>query len=346
MLKINFTQSGYYTGHLTYHSGNLAFNVPVYFTVADEESVVPAPRALKVILQHPVTTVYPEGETPFLLGEVALAEHADSASLAAAAAFLKDASPAWSVKTTKGSSAAADIRPLDEGGAELYLKKISGSGDTTFEISCTFGGKVYTETFTLHVAGDKEARPTPELATSAYETREGESLSVDARIKESEEGSVLQAKSEWKGETRAVMDSEGVMTLTYYTAGAYTEYIEVHLSNLRFTLPVTVHVQASDAIRKAMVVRLPLALTEIEAEAFRGTGINVADLASTHITSFGERAFADCTGLTDIYLPDTLVDIAPTAFAGSPNVTIHCAAGSAAERFALENNLPCVYITK
>ena len=346
MLKINFTQSGYFTGHLTYHSGNLVFNVPVYFTVADEESVVPAPKALKVILQHPVTTVYPEGETPFLLGEVALAEHADSASLAAAAAFLKDASPAWSVKAAKGSSAAAEIRPLDEGGAELYLTKISGSGDTTFEISCTFSGKTYTEPFTLHVAGDKEARPTPELATSAYETREGESLSVDARIKESLEGSVLQAKSEWKGETRAVTDSEGVMTLTYYTAGAYTEYIEVHLSNLRFTLPVTIHVQASDVIRKAMVVRLPLALTEIEAEAFRGTGINVADLASTHITSFGERAFADCTGLTDIYLPDTLVDIAPTAFAGSPNVTIHCAAGSAAERFALENNLPCVYITK
>ena len=63
----------------------------------------------------------------------------------------------------------------------------------------------------------------------------------------------------------------------------------------------------------------------------------------TSISALGARAFADCAGLLKIYIPDGIAqgNIDSTAFEGSPNVTIYCAAGSGAAEYAGDAGLPC-----
>lgn len=52
-----------------------------------------------------------------------------------------------------------------------------------------------------------------------------------------------------------------------------------------------------------------------------------------------EKAFACCDKLEKIYIPRSVVFIAPDAFSGSPNVVIYCESGSYAEAFAVKNSI-------
>lgn len=62
------------------------------------------------------------------------------------------------------------------------------------------------------------------------------------------------------------------------------------------------------------------------------------------VTSVSDYAFGSCKSLKDITIPATVTEISPKAFFKSDNVTIHGYSGSAAERFALENEIPFVLI--
>lgn len=53
-----------------------------------------------------------------------------------------------------------------------------------------------------------------------------------------------------------------------------------------------------------------------------------------NVGSIGIQAFADCVSLTDISIPSEVTDIHETAFEGCAKLTIHCDAGSTADKYA------------
>jgi len=58
------------------------------------------------------------------------------------------------------------------------------------------------------------------------------------------------------------------------------------------------------------------------------------------IARIGARAFAGCVFMTDICLPDSVTEIGEDAFKDCHKLTIHVIAGSCAETYAKENNIP------
>lgn len=85
----------------------------------------------------------------------------------------------------------------------------------------------------------------------------------------------------------------------------------------------------------ATAVRTPVALTEIEDEAFEG-GTFTHVYLNEQVTRIGKRAFADCAELQYVEIPAESVSIASDAFEESPNVTIGCQADSDAFRYAVQ----------
>lgn len=89
-------------------------------------------------------------------------------------------------------------------------------------------------------------------------------------------------------------------------------------------------------------VTIPDCVTSIGDGAFRGcknlTSITIPD----GVTSIGYSAFDGCENLTSITIPDSVTSIGNWAFDGCENLTIHAPAGSYAEQYAKENNIPFV----
>ena len=76
--------------------------------------------------------------------------------------------------------------------------------------------------------------------------------------------------------------------------------------------------------------------------AFEGCDVlEKVTLAST-VTEIGPYAFTKCPELTYVYIPEATTTIDEDAFWNSENVTIYTPAGSYAESFAIENNIPYV----
>lgn len=86
---------------------------------------------------------------------------------------------------------------------------------------------------------------------------------------------------------------------------------------------------------------LPDSLTRIGSEAF--ASVSTAEiLLSGNVTHIESRAFADNPALRRIYMPDSLISIAPDAFAGSENVSFICESNNYAASFARDNSIPCI----
>ena len=76
--------------------------------------------------------------------------------------------------------------------------------------------------------------------------------------------------------------------------------------------------------------------------AFKGCDVlEKVTLAST-VQSIGSDAFRECPKLKEIFIPESVTEIDPYAFYMSENVTIYTPAGSYAESFAIEKNIPYV----
>lgn len=88
------------------------------------------------------------------------------------------------------------------------------------------------------------------------------------------------------------------------------------------------------------VVDVPEGVVSVSDHAFAGCikveEINLPD----GVTSIGEYAFAGCTSLKEITVPASVTEIGTDVFFDCANVKIFCYAGSAAETYAKENNIP------
>lgn len=86
-------------------------------------------------------------------------------------------------------------------------------------------------------------------------------------------------------------------------------------------------------------LELPAGLKHIQAEAFIG-GTFFHAQCPEGLETIGSKAFANCTALTFIYIPESVTTIAPDAFIGAPDyLVIQCKKGSYAETFAKENGI-------
>ena len=101
-------------------------------------------------------------------------------------------------------------------------------------------------------------------------------------------------------------------------------------------LPENVFNGANELVR----INLPESLETIGSNAFtRAVSLKKVILPSL-VNKINTYAFANMTGLTDIWIDENVTSIGNNAFRGCTNVTIHGIAGSYAQTYAVNNNIP------
>lgn len=94
----------------------------------------------------------------------------------------------------------------------------------------------------------------------------------------------------------------------------------------------------------ADVLVIPAVVQVIEPEAF--AGIDAGTLVIPESTeSIESRAFASCEQLTDVYLPESPIEIAPDAFDEPSGLTFHVYMGSENANWALDRGYHVAYMT-
>lgn len=114
---------------------------------------------------------------------------------------------------------------------------------------------------------------------------------------------------------------------------------------------------AFDHCTKLTSITLPESVTSIDAFAFRDcnnlTNINIP----ANVNTIGDYAFYDCDALSSLIIPAGVTAIGSEAFTNQPlysswamniskpNITLTVVRGSYAEQYAINNQIPCVYMT-
>lgn len=349
MLAVCFSESGYYSGTLTYASGNVSFNLTIYFTVSDEESQITTPDALKVWVVSDSNTVYPEGDTGVVIATAVLAESLNSYYSGTAPSYVSDKGIEWRLTVDEGNAATVSIKAHKVNTADIVLNSIQSTGDVKYTVSCIVDGKTYSGKATLHVASDSEARPDVTLAKSRYQVTQGMPALISRVLYQRSNGSVLQSAGEWNpgsalsaiGYTYETTDD--AWRATFYQQGEYKTVVTSYVGNLRYEIPLMIKVVGKDEGRKLRTLKLPSELTSIEEEAFSGLTIQMVDLRGTKVTAIENSAFRNCVDMTAIYIPSTVTSIAGNAFYGCLNLTIHCVEGSYAAQYAAANGIGVSY---
>jgi hypothetical protein len=103
--------------------------------------------------------------------------------------------------------------------------------------------------------------------------------------------------------------------------------------------------QAFQGCSRLVSVKMPDSITFIGDSAFAYC-ISLQNITIPNsVASIGKNAFSDCYSLQEIIIPASVKSIKSGSFWGCDNLTIHCPAGSYAESYAKENDIPYV-ITK
>lgn len=349
MLSVCFSESGYYTGNLTYRAGTISYTLPVYFTVSDEESHIETPDQLKVWIFADSNTVYPEGDTNVAVATAVLAENLNSYYAGTAPSYAEANGITWSISVNSGNAAALSIQRNTANTADILLNSIEGIGDVQYTVSATVNGTTYTGNGTLHVASSDEARPDVTLKQSRYQITQGVPATISRMLYQRSNGGALQSAGEWNvGSALAAIGysyetTDDSWKVTFYKKGEYTTTVSAYVGNLRYDLPLTITVVGKDDVEQYRTLKLPAALTIIEEEAFSGLTVQVIDLRGTKIKTIANNAFRNCVDLVAIYIPNSVTSIADNAFYGCLNVTIHCVQGSNADSYASEHGLSVSY---
>ena len=346
--RFSFVESGYYSAIFKYQSGNVSYSIPVYFEIRDEENVVSKPN-LHLFLVNASPVVYPEGEVNVAIGQAIVAETMSRSNIGASVAYMNNHDAEWSIKVNSGTAASLKLVKSDANTYNLILTNIKASGNIDYTISCKVDGTIYSQNGNLHVASSTEERPDPTLLHTSYQVIQGEPVVIDRKLYSKKNGSVLQSSSTWNPSSflaaagYEIKEEEDNWLVTFYKAGTYSTVVDGYVNNLKIQVPLSIHVVPDESAVTLTVMKFPSALTQIEANAFRSITANVVDLRGTKITTIGEAAFMGCVDLLEVYLPNSVNNIADNAFYGCLNVVFHCYSGSYAETYALRHEIDVVH---
>ena len=339
MLKVRFVVSGYYTGTLTYRSGNVSYSIPLYFIIQDEEQEIMEPN-LELFPVNVFETVYPEGKTGIAIGQIVAAEGLSTYNTGAAVAYMKNNPGVWSLQQ-EGSAAILELEKESENLYNIVLHSISGPGNVSYTVSCRLqDGRVLTVDNMLHVADSTEVRPDATLSHTDYKTTVGNNIRIDRQLYSRVDGSILQSGTEWNPTPllRAVgyeiNDSDLDWTMTFYESGVYQTTVKAQVSNLDLDIPITINVFPKGEEIALSVFHFPADLSRIEEHAFEGCTTNILDLRETKINEIADFAFKNCLDVTAVYLPDSISLIADNAFYGCINAEFYCTAETYAATWA------------
>lgn len=347
MLRVMFYWPGYYTGILHYEAGNFRYDLPVYMRITDEEGVLDVP-AMAI---HPVNVaskVYMEGAGNTVIGTAQLSRSLNAYYAGEAAAYLGVWGAEWNIEVTSGKAAALSLRENDGNSVLIVLEEAREAGRVGYKITCTVNGSVYSMTGILDVMSASEIRPDAIFRQSIFYVKPGEMLIIPTNLYERGSGNILQSETEWNPQTlMPVIGHEFTQTndslqVTFYEEGIYHTKVTAKIGNLVYDVPLTV-VVGNAPESEYTVMKLPSMLEVIEEEAFAGSPFQIVDLRGTKVNTIEPLAFSNCDELLLVYIPDTVTNIEKDVFEGSPNVTIVCEPGSAADTYAARQQIAVRY---
>lgn len=131
--------------------------------------------------------------------------------------------------------------------------------------------------------------------------------------------------------------SEGI----YYSSSTFLDSRGYVVEYFNGKLVSGMEAIAQFAYTMPMESAAPNKLTTIDSEAFSGSSIATLDLSKSGVTSIAGGAFANCTKLTIIRLPDA-VTIADNAFTGCKNLIILADYGTSGYRYAVAHGFDVI----
>lgn len=134
-----------------------------------------------------------------------------------------------------------------------------------------------------------------------------------------------------------ILQMQTAFAATYFSDGVYT--FEKTESETAVIVDCTV--PDGDLTVPEKVLGYPV--TGIGDYVWMSSGVQSVILPDS-VTSIGAYAFAENSGLLAVTVPSACESIADNAFWNSPNVTIRCFYGSAADTYAKNHALSCEYL--
>lgn len=154
---------------------------------------------------------------------------------------------------------------------------------------------------------------------------------------------------EYNGPGGDVVVPMGVTSIEGYDEEDWVGAFESCESLTGITLPEGLQSIGEDAFFECeglASITLPKSLKNIGDGAFYGCKGLTSITLPERLQSIERYAFSGCEGLTSITLPEGLQSIGEDAFSECKNLTIYASAGSFAAKYAKENGIPLILISK
>lgn len=129
--------------------------------------------------------------------------------------------------------------------------------------------------------------------------------------------------------------------------GAYAFRNAINLREVRLPSYLTlIGVSAFENCHCLEAIELPVTLKTLSASAFKGCSQLTSVTVPASVTALQASLFEDCSNLKEVILPESLATINAKAFQNTNDVLLQVVHGSAAETFALENEMRFSYMVQ